>query len=73
MGRIDSASAVSPIAVFKLAEPDGDNMEAVFGSTVETARRIAGGDSLFLGMYHQGHDREKTETSLRNAVRKPAA
>lgn len=73
IGRIDSASEKSPIAVFKLPNPDGEKLEAVFGATTATMQRIKSGDKLFLGNYHNGMDREQTKANLKNAARKLAA
>lgn len=55
MGRIESATENSPIAVFKLEEKCG-KLNAVFGDTVITQQQIKSGHKDLIGVFHKGMD-----------------
>ena len=76
MERIKSADISSPIAVFRLPEPEvnGDDvvpakgkLESVFGATLETRKHIAE-NPRFVGNFSKHMDLHKVERILYDAV-----
>ena len=63
MDRIASATETSPIAVFKVPEKCG-KLEAVFGATVMTQKKITEGDPDLVGVFHKGMDRFSVKSQL---------
>ena len=51
MKRIKSAPINSPIAVFRIDDKLSINLDAVFGSTVATQRRVMANDPELIGIY----------------------
>ena len=64
MQRIKSATAASPIAVFKLRNPDGENLNAVFGATLQTINQSESKRDLFLGNFDRTMDENKVRATL---------
>jgi len=67
--RIKSAPVSNPIAVFKLSYPDGKTLEAVFGNTVITKKRIDDGCNLFVGNFHSDMDNKYVASLLKIAAK----
>lgn len=54
VGRIESSTVDSPIAVFNVPGARSGHFDALFGNTFTTKKRIRSEDYLFIGMYHSG-------------------
>lgn len=70
VGRIESATPESPIAVFRHPLGKEGTLEAVFGDTVKTRHRVARqNDPLFVGLFHRDMAPRAVAATLRKAVR----
>jgi hypothetical protein len=67
MIRIKDADQRSPIAIFK-CEEKGDQINAVFASTVRTQTMIKSGDENYIGSYHRGMDLALVRRSIEEAI-----
>ena len=69
IGRIKTASKGSPIAVFKLPNPDGKYLNAVFGNTVRTIKMVDTFSNMFIGEFHNGMNMSDVRKELESAAR----
>lgn len=67
MGRIESATDKSPIAVFRLAKKCG-KLKAVFGATAITQQQINSGHKDLIGVFHKSMDLSAVKRQLQAAA-----
>jgi len=68
IGRIKTATVLSPIAVFKARSILGDELNAVFADTVKTREKIEAGDENYIGTFDRTMDMFEVRSVLRAAV-----
>ena len=67
MGRIKSAEADSPIAVFVQRDRHGYSLDAVFARTAAAEQRIKRSPHSLVGVYHRHHHHERVRMELMRA------
>ena len=67
LGRVEVARVTSPIAVFKVSSIDG-TLEAVFGATVLSQRRIKNKDPALVGVFDKSMPCAEVKAALHAAA-----